>query len=480
MTTSIYLDSVLKVLPAVQARQITDFLNDLKVSGDVRNADEYQQKLMELATLINSTDPKPSFQQIRALVWSLATAEAHNHMMRALKNDIEASFLQVDEIGEKVDDHHFLIMKNLAADMERGLADQENMIRRLEWLAGQNNEFSVALVNAFASASLLRVARGELGAGSLYFDNRTYQSRTEIELPNAVVSEHAQKLILDNNNEPVVQPVAARLFSDANSYGTEVNTSINNDINNIIDGTRGTFWTRDVYLAEAVPKVTTVIEFDLGLAKDINYMIVEGASETPFFIESVDAIAPDGHKVNLLGVETVVNGWGRVDFDRVLVRAVQVTFATHSYTRAEYFVDKISTIHDVLSPSDAFDEVAMAKALGPLAAEVVASENLTDILNIPTGNSQQINSFLYPFALDNVWFGNSQYADSGIFVSKPLKDNDFGVVAVQANENIDSGTVRNSIEYEIIKRDLTPQYREIRFPIPRLEQTSVVSERLTL
>ncbi len=59
----------------------------------------------------------------------------NNMMMKSLKNDIEAAFLQVDEIGTKVDDHHFLLMKNLIADMERGLADQENQIRRLEWLA---------------------------------------------------------------------------------------------------------------------------------------------------------------------------------------------------------------------------------------------------------------------------------------------------------------------------------------------------------
>jgi hypothetical protein len=269
-------------------------------------------------------------------------------------------------------------------------------------------------------------------------------------------------------------------LSDSNSYGTQVQTDIDNNINNIIDGTRGTFWTRNVYLAEAVPKVTTVLDFDLGQAKDINYIIVEGATELPFYIESIEALAPDGHAVSLLNTETEVESWARIDFDRVMVKSVKVTFAVHSYVRAEYFIDRKATAHDVLSPTDSFDEVSAAQALGPLAAEVVASEDLVDILNIPTGNSQQINSFLYPFALDNVWFGNSQYADSGIFVSKPLKGNDFGVIAVQASEEVGSGTTRNSIEYEIIKRDLAPKYKETRFPIPSLGQTSVVSERLIL
>ena len=339
MTTSKYLDSVLRVLPAVQARQITDLLNDLKASGEVRNSEEYQARLQEMATALNDVTPKPSFQQIRALIWYLATAEAHNTMMKALVNDIEAIFMQADEAGTRVEDHHFLVMKHLAADMERGLADQENTIRRLEWLAGQDNEFSIALVNSFVSSSLQRIARSEFGADSLYFDNRTYKAKTEEELPGAVVSEHAQKLILSTTNESAIHPISVRLLSDASSYGTQIQTDVDNDINNAIDGTRGTFWTRNVYLAEHVEKVTTVLEFDLGVAKDINYVVIEGAAEVPSFVESITGIAPDGHRVTLHSTEREVNGWDRIDFDRTLVKGVKITFSVLSYV---HFVPVLS------------------------------------------------------------------------------------------------------------------------------------------
>jgi len=480
MATNRYLDSVLRILPAIQARQITDLLNDFKATGEVRNADEYQAKLRELAVAINDTNPKPSFKQIRALVWHLATAEAHNIMMKALKNDIESIFLQVDEIGDKVDDHHFLFMKNILADMERGLTDQENTIRRLEWLAGEDNEFSVALVNSFISASLQKVPRSELGADTLYFDNRTYQNKTEVELPSAVASEHGQKLLLDTVNEPVIYPISVSLLTDASSYGTQIQTEINNDINNVTDGTRGTYWTRNVYLSESVEKVTTVIHLDFGVARDINYIIIQGATEIPFYVESINGIAPDGHIIALYSSSKEINGKDRIDFERTLTKSVQITFAVYSYIRAEYFIDAKSSMHDIFNPADSYDPIEFSKSLGPLAAEVVASENLIDILNIPTGNSQQVNSFLYPFALDNIWFGNSQYSDSGIFVSRPLKGNNFGVVAVRVDEEVNSGDIRNSIEYEIIKKDTAPQYKETKFPIPYLEQTSVVSERLIL
>lgn len=474
-----YLDSVLKILPAVQARQLTDLLNELKVSGEVRNADEYEMKLKELASLVNSTDPKSSFSQIRALVWDYATSDAHNTMMKALQNDIEALFNQVDEIGTKTNDHHFLMMKNLFADMERGIDDQENNIRRLEWLAGQNNEFSIALVNGFKSASLNRIARSVLGANTLYFDNRTYKNKTAAELPSAMVSENGQKLILDASNYPATRPISVKLLNDANSYGTKIQPEVDNPIENLIDSKRGTFWTRNVYLDEVVEKVTTVLQFDLGTAKDIDYIIVQGATEAPYFIDKIEGVGPDGSLISLYEIETEVPRNIRIDFQKTFLKGVKVTFSIRTYNRAEYFIDKKSSVLKVLQPNDKFDEVEKAQSLGPLATEVLSSQNLADILNVPSGKSQQINSFLYPFALDNVWFGNSLYNDSGIFVSKPLKGNDFGVIAVQVKENIASESP-NSIEYEIIKRDLSPKYIETKFPIPYLRQTSVVSERLIL
>ena len=480
MATSIYLDSVLKVLPAIQARQITALMNDLQVSGEVKNADEYRSKLYELSTLVNDSLPVPSFKQIRSFMWHLALSAAHNEMMKALKNDLEAIFIQVDDISKRINDHHFLIMKNLAADLERGLADQENVIRQAEWLASQNNEFTVALANSFISASLLKVPRTQFGSDSLYFDNRTYVNKTEVDLPSASVSEYGQKLILDVENDPVEYPIAVIQKNDASSYGTEIAVDIENDINNIIDGTRGTYWTRNVYLYSSVPKVTTVLEFDFGISKDVNYVIIEGATEEEFKIESLKGIAADGHEIELLNNTISISGRTRIDFERCFVKSVRATFANYSYRRAEYYVPYDSPLHDALNPINAFNKITITDALGPIVHEVLASEKLATVCNVPTSSPLQINAYLYSFALDNVWFGNSKYIDTGIFVSKPLSVTDIGLLAVKATENIGSNLVKNSIEYEIIKIDKYPHYKESKFPIPKLNQTEIEHERLIL
>lgn len=537
MATSKYLDSVLKVMPAIQARQIADLLNKLRVSGEVRNAEEYSDKLTELSTLINDQNPIPSFKQIASGMWYLCESTTHNIMMDALKNDLEALFMQIDEIGNKVNDHHFLVMKNLAADLERGLADQENKIRRLEWLSGQENEFSLALVNSFVSASLLKVSRSDQLNSGLYFDNRTYANKTEIELPSAIVDEMGEKLILDVSNNPIIYPVFVRRLNDQYSYGTEEVVDTDQDLSNIIDGIRGTYWTRNVYLSTRVPRVTTILDFDLGTAKDINYISIEGASAEPFIIKNLVGVHPDGSMSDLISFEVKVSGKTRIDFDRVFVRSFQITFSVCSYYKAEYYVPNNVNLHEFIEPHTAYKKTArttltspaknvaaigdvpkrlqisnltseietvktastkvgiskiipsnrktqmvtLANDIAPTVREVINSDKLSDLLNIPKApKKKQINSYVYTIGLDNVWAGNSKYTDSGVFVSKQLTGENLGVIAVNTSENLGSGEITNSVEYQIIKRDKHPFFKEVNFPIPSLGQTHVESERLVL
>ena len=130
------------------------------------------------------------------------------------------------------------------------------------------------------------------------------------------------------------------------------------DINNIIDGTRGTYWTRNVYLYSSVPKVTTVLEFDFGISKDVNYVIIEGATEEEFKIESLKGIAADGHEIELLNNTISISGRTRIDFERCFVKSVRATFANYSYRRAEYYVPYDSPLHDALNPINAFKRQA--------------------------------------------------------------------------------------------------------------------------
>jgi hypothetical protein len=480
MSTTKYLSSILKILPAVQARQISELLQSLQVSGRIRNATEYEAKLQELSSLINSSSPQPTFEQIRALVWSLCSSGTHNTMMTAVKNDIEAAFLQVDEIGEKLEDHHILFIQNMLADLERNITEQENTVRRLEWLANQSNEFSKVLANNFSSASLLRVPRSDLEADTLYYDNRTFRNKQQTDLPSAVVSERGRKLILDVDAEPVINPIEVKLHTDDSSYGTDINVDYDTDIRNIIDGQRGTFWTRTVYLKEKVPEVHTILEFNLGAAKDISYIIIEGATPEEFEVQLIQGIAPDGHRVNLVTSAVTVNGKTRIDFPQTFLKSVLVTFSVKTYRRAEYYITGQEKLFDVFSVDNKFARLVRKDSLAPVIRQAFSSENLADLCNVPDTTATQISSYAYTFALDNVWFGNSLYVDSGIFVSTPLKLDNVGVLAVQADESSETGNTVNSIEYEIIKIDRSPKYKEYKFPIPVLGSNTVKSERLIL
>jgi hypothetical protein len=478
MGTTKYLDSILRILPAVQARQISDLLNDLQAKGTVRNAEEYREKLQELSTVVNSDIPKPSFEQIRALVWNLCSSEAHNVMMQSFKNDIEASFLQVDEIGKKLDEHNELLMRNMIADLERGLNEQSNRILSLEWLADQSNEFTQVLVNSFVTATSLKVPRSELGADSFYFDNRTYKTQTEVDIPSAVVSERGEKLILDTVNDTPIQAVGIKETTDEYSYNTTINVDVDNDIENIIDGKRGTFWFKNVYLESPVAKVSTVLQFDFGVGKDIDYVIVEGATQEPFFIDSIEGIASDGSRVSLLSVSKEVEGKTRVDFDKTFLQAIKISFSVKTYHKQSYWTPKESNVHDAFIKANRFKRLERKNYIAPVSRKALASEKLAKLCNVPVEKSKQINSYKYTFGLDNVWFGGSLYKDSGIFVSKPLKVTNIGVLGIKTDETTETGVTRNTIECEIIKIDRKPFYKETRFPVLKIDEPETIIERL--
>lgn len=469
------LNSILKTMSAVQARQISELLQKLQAAGSVRNAEEYSKKIEELSALINNNVPVPSFNQIKSLAWYLCSSDAHNIMMDSVKNDIESSFLQVDEIGEKVDDHSVLLMENLIKDLQNGLEKQEKTISRLEWLANQNNEFTSVLIDNFSSFA--QTPRTAPNSSSLYYDNRTYQNVAAQEMPSAVISSHGNKLILPSEAESIVRPTEVVLHSDNYSYLSERNSGYQNKLENLIDGQKGTYWENNVYLKNKVSKVTTILEFKFGFSKDVNYLVIEGATANEFYIETIIGVLPDGHKVILKNETIVVDGKTRIDFQRRNLHSIIVTFSVKNFKKIESFAPVNSDALDFLSQKEV-DNILVKNKLSSIIQEAMTTSELSNICNVPSSSSQQINAYLYSFGLDNVWCGSSVYQDSGIFVSKPLKITNPGVIAVNLKETEDTDVVKNNIENEIIKIDTFPRYKETRFPIPKLNQTAVSSERL--
>jgi hypothetical protein len=460
-----YLNSILSVLSAVQARQLSELIQGLQVSGTVRNKDEYSKTLAELSQRINDKDPRPSFSPLYSKVWSLCSSDAHNLMMTAAKNDLEAIFIQTNEIGDKLEDHHLLFLKNTLADLNRSLLTQEATIKRLEWLSDKNNEFTEALINTFSSPGL-ETSRSDSKSNILFFDNR---EEIQVLLPSSKVSEGDSLVLGDRDGSPRVYPISVKLQTDEYSYMTERDVD-NSDISNLIDGKENTFWSYNVYLVDAVPEVHIVLEFSFGNGKDLNYMVIDPATTTPFSVTNIDGIGCNGDRINLLYQDTEVDGRTRINFARQNVRKILVTLSTKTSHREEYYTRVSPVVVD--NP----DQVDRANALSISIREVINSDTTATVCNIPETPYEQINKFSYSFILDNVWFGNSTYKDTGVFMSAPLSLTNAGVVGVFAKEKEESGIIQNSIEYDLVKVDTFPKEKVTRIAIPRLNQTDVTSE----
>lgn len=508
-----YLKSIMKTMPVVQSRQIVDMLNDLRAKGEVRNAEEYEQALLDLSNLVNAENPIPSFSQIRAMVWQLCSSDAHNFMMRAATNDIEAVFSQTDEINQRIEDQHTLIMQSMLGELEKVVGEQEDSIRRFQLIGSNNTEFVDILLNSFSSTNLKRISRSEPDAVNLFFNNRDGKVLTEDVLPDAEVSPNGRKLTLTTTQEPRVLPVSVSLLTDEESYESVINSSVNNSISNTIDGTAGTFWTRTVYLDQPVERVSTPMKFNLGNGADINYVIIQGASQYPFYVTEMWGIAPDGHKINLmlrrastsidssssiqvenqpLEEEVYVDGTVRIDFEQVFVKDVHIKFAYSSYEEGDFWIDSTVQAHNIFEEDTELTTEDVAQQVD----EVLLSKGLSDILGVPKNVKNHINSNVYYFALDNVWFGNGLYSDSAIFVSEPLHVENPGVVSVQTRErNVGNRNIltetevstgedpryinAGSVEYELIRKRLNKDGLQVidHFPVPFLGQEQVIRER---
>jgi len=523
-----YLSSIMKILPVVQARQIADLLHELRAKGELRDTVDYQNALSELTGLVNAEDPKPTLERIGAMVWGLCRSDSHNAMMRAAKNDLEAVFLQTDEIGRRLDDQHKYMMKSLIADLEKVLQEQEDKIRELKIKNARDNEFDGAQLNSFAQTTLRQMTRPQCETDLFFFDNRTGQAKDSDELPDTYVSEHGNKLVLSSLNEPKILPVSAKLLFEEDSFETEVDATVNNNLSNVIDGKKNTFWSREVYLSEPADRVSTTMEFDLGTGRDVNYCIIEGATGFPFYVSEMHGVGVDGQTIDLLlrrsktandlidqeylpdeNTEVEINGHERIDFFQVFVKSIRIKFTYSSLQEADFYVS------DEVSANSALDEIKSPQDvdlsdLSPVVRGTLVSKELEEICGIPEESSQHINSSVYRFCLDNVWFGNSLYNDKGIFVSEAVHLSAPGVVSIKAQEkNVgfyiedSEGTIRTSIEendlsetvlsseqyknagsveYEMIRHytDSEGNPRREHFPIPILGQEKVVRERVIL
>lgn len=521
-----YLSSVMKILPATQARQIADMLQELRAKGEIRDTEDYQNALSELASLVNARDPKPTFEQIRAMIWGLCKSDAHNAMMRATKNDLEAIFLQTDEIGRRLDDQHSYMMRSLIADLEKVLQDQEDRVRELKIKSAADNEFNGASLNSFARTALQQMTRAQCKEDLFFFDNRTGQAKDQKELPDVYISEHGNKLVLPSQNDPGFLPINAKLLFEEDSFDT-ADATVSNSLSNVIDGKKDTFWSREVYLDEATGNVSTTIEFDFGTGRDVNYCIIEGATGFPFYISEMYAVGMDGHVTDLLlrrsktsvdlvdqeyvpveNKEIKIEGHERIDFFQVFAKSVRIKFSYSSFEEADFYSSSetsVSEAMDVEYPQD-----IDLSDLAPAAEEALVSTELAELCNVQGGESEHINASVYRFCLDNVWFGNSLYGDEGIFVSEAtcltapgvismkaqeknvgfyLEDSD-GAVQTFVEENdlsedvLSSEQYKNagSVEYEAIRHwtDSEGNPRREHFPVPMLGQEKVVRERIVL
>jgi len=479
MAGSSYLSTLLNILPAVQTRQIMDILAGLQNSGGVLTPKEFEDKLKELTAVVNKENRiLPTFELSLALPRELCRSSIYNGMLTRAKNDINSAFLQLDEIGSKLEDHNILFVDSMIRDLDYSVDRQQETIKRLKWLAGKTNEFTYAIVDQLVNPRSIDRSSVEVKKlYNLYYDDRS----DDIQNPLAY-DPLGKKLTISANNTDKVRPTSAQHLSNAYSYQTENEVDDpDNKLVNLIDGKKGTFWTRNIYSSVKREKVTTVLQFNFDTAKDVSYISIESGSSEPVFISSIVGVSPEGNEIDIYNTSVEIDGRKRIDFGSpFFVRSIIVFFETKTYKKIDYVVPKDVEILDVFESNDVFARMVKKEKLGKFTRKVIVSDKAADACLIPEDSKlPKIEKYRYLFSLDNVWFGNENYLASGMFVSKPLKIENVGTVGISTEDEVNTlNGVSDAIEYDIAKVDQLPRYNVTIIPVPKINQTSVESERL--
>lgn len=478
MAGSSYLNTLLKTLPAEQSRQIIEILNGLQNSGGILSPDDFNQKLKELTSVVNKDGRiLPTIQLLLSFPMQLCRSSIHNTMLTSAKNDIQSAFLQTDEIGMKLEDHNVLFIDNMIRDLEASVSHQEETIKRLKWLADRNNEFTHCIVDQFSTVKSLDKSSSEIKKiYNIYFDDRFSKIQSQL-----FYDAFGKKVLLPTKNNIKINATSVLHLSDSYSFITENEVEDpKNKLVNIIDGKKGTFWTRNVYSSDKLPKVTTVLRFNFDTAKDVSYVCIESGASEQFDISSIIGTSSEGNQIVLLSNTHSIDGRTRIDFDNIHAKAITIFFETNTYRKIDYFVPKDIEVLDLFEGNDVFSKLTKKEKIGKIVRKKIISDNLADICSVSdTELLPKIDKYNYQFCLDNVWFGSESYDSSGIFVSKQLKIENVGSVGVNAISDVETdGNISDSIEYEITKIDSIPRYNVLRVPIPEIGQRTVSSERL--
>jgi len=109
MAIAKYLEKYRSALAKTQGQQVLKTLLGKKDSGEIRNLDEFKDRLKKLTTELLSNKIRPTFRLWPAIPGEEISSEQYNDMLERIHNDLETAFREANTIDEVLAAHCELI-----------------------------------------------------------------------------------------------------------------------------------------------------------------------------------------------------------------------------------------------------------------------------------------------------------------------------------------------------------------------------------
>ena len=485
-----YLDKFRSTMPAMQARHLLKFVNELKDSGTLRNTEEFNLKIQELLSQIEMDAPQ--FKQFLGYIHELIDSDTYNAMVKAIQADMETAFKETSNATDILNMHKELHKITIIQNLQASIADLDRKISFYEYIS-RNNRWDAGLTNTFSSLGGT-TPRSDPLASTLYKDRRSSIQNIPPE-EDANIDLVAEALILPARDSREIDVASVEIIHDGST--TEPPRDLQSPdlhIDNIIDKQNFTYWTYPILLETKQDNVSIKLKLDIGNTQTLNCIAVSPVATIPVLLEKITYIDTENNTVDL-EINKMLLKEEKIYFNEITTSSLTFVFKQPNGYPVAYFYQPSTDMWQFANSIDPVDrEDPDNDEVGRIAGtldKIIPMENLKNDCNIPIPPGWQlVKGIQYDFGLDNIRLYSNEYATRGVFVSEILEIDRPGLLGLVVNETKphielgDNSYQPYSFEYFVYKLNYDEHHRLIDTEsIPLLPMKSrgyITGERLFL
>jgi hypothetical protein len=291
-----FLRGFLNNLSAVQSKQILRILNQMRERGEIRNNADFENKLAELAKLIQKDQIKQRTPALYFEDGELLESDAVRTFIEYNRLDLEAILGETERLSNSMRAHNRILVENYFDAIEAALTELESETRAYEVLENQKFTGFSSVIKRYTfdgPISTPGADKDDPFVSSLFLDTRG--KKTLVFSPPKVGERGLHLGINYDVGEKFSFFDKVEIRNDSTTPQTALSTSMSNNTPiKAIDGSRDTTWKHSVLLTEHPATCRLIFVPSFTGAQRVNAVIIESAADVSMKIYSLKYVDAGG------------------------------------------------------------------------------------------------------------------------------------------------------------------------------------------